>query len=83
MSNSELGFVIFVGAIVCQRLAELRRSRRNERSQRAQGAIEHAKHQMVSMKALHAAWIVAVLDPLMATSLAACGETSTPKGSLQ
>lgn len=64
MSNSELGFIIVVGAIVVQRLAELRRSHRNEIFLRAQGAIEHASHQLFWMKLLHTTWILAMLVEL-------------------
>lgn len=53
-------FLGLVALLAVQRLLELRRSARNEAALRARGAVEAAAGQMPWMRALHAAWLVAM-----------------------
>lgn len=58
-----LSVVLFIALVVLvagQRLWELGRSRRNEARLKAMGGREHARGQMPWMRALHAAWLVAM-----------------------
>lgn len=57
---SALLFSGLVAVVACQRAWELGRSRRNESLMRAMGGREHARGQMPWMRALHAAWLLAM-----------------------
>lgn len=55
-----VAFTALVVAVAIQRIAELRKSAQNEARIRAAGGREHAAGQMPWMRALHAAWLVAM-----------------------
>jgi len=54
-------FAALVGAVIVQRVFELRLSRAHEKWLRAHGAREHAQGQMPWMILLHGAWLAAML----------------------
>ncbi len=54
-------FTAFVILLALQRLYELRLSRRHEAIIRSRGGQEHAAWQTEAMKAMHAAWFIAML----------------------
>lgn len=55
-----IGFTALVALVAAQRLWELGRSRRNEMRMKWMGGREHARGQMRWMRALHAAWLLAM-----------------------
>jgi methyltransferase len=84
----KLVYSLLVAVVACQRLLELRMSRRHEAALRARGAVEHARHQVPIMKALHTSWLLACLaepwllpwplEPALALTACAafaCGQT--------
>ena len=54
-------FGVLVGAVIVQRLAELRTSRRHEAALVARGATVHARGQLPAAAALHTAWLASSL----------------------
>jgi methyltransferase len=58
---SHAGFVALVALVGVQRLLELKRSRGHELAILKAGGREHAPGQMVVMRALHCAWLIAMV----------------------
>ena len=66
MSASEGAFVALVGLVGVQRLWELQKSRVHELAILKAGGREHAPRQMAVMRALHGAWLAAMVIEVLA-----------------